>query len=388
MIQILLNNYKQHMKSIKIKIVNSNSVKSQKLTEIFNILSEVSKEYLPIRQQELETKEFKPFKEHYNYFRSKYPNINSGILQSHLRNQDSMIKSFISWCKKKHKLVQFPETNKVTIPLRNDMFHFEYNKKSKAFNAWLKFLKIYFPLNLCEYHIKTLKDIDSISHSSIIKDKNGNICLRLCFKTKQVMLNANKVLGIDLGIVKPIVCSDGHMIGSGGYIKHKKLEFGKKRAKHQKQKDVITKKQFRWTNDLNHKLSRELVDYCLSQDINVLGLEKLEGPHLSNKKFRKYTWAFKDLINKITYKAECAGLKVVSVDPRYTSQTCNSCGQKDKTNRQTQSDFMCCYCNHKANADINAAKNIFNLTVKNDLNMNPSVSKALNSETQGSLVLG
>jgi len=376
------------MKSIKIKLNNSNLIKLNKLLDIFEILSFVSKEYLPLRQKELETKEFKPFKEHYAYFRAKYPNVNSGILQSHLRQQDSMIKSFISWCRKKHKIVSFPEEPKVTIPLRNDMFHFEYNKETKTFNAWLKFLRMYFPLNLCDYHIISLKDMESISDSSIVQDKQGNLCLRLCFKTKPQKNNGNKVLAIDLGIVKPIVCSDGHMIGSGGYIKHKKLEFGKKRARHQKLKDQITQKQFRWTDDVNHKLSRELVDYCLSQDISVLGLENLKGSHLSNKKFRKYTWAFKDLLNKIIYKAENAGLKVVSVDPRYTSQTCNACGQKDKTNRQTQSDFMCHYCNHKANADINAAKNIFNLTVENGLNMNPSIGKASNLETQLSLVVG
>ena len=379
------------MKSIKVKLNNSNSIKLQKLFDILVILSSVSKEYLPLKQKELETKEYKPFKEHYAYFRAKYPNINSGILQSHLRQQDSMIRSYISWCKKKHKIVSFPEEPKICIQLRNDMFRFEYNKETKTFNAWLKFLKTYYPLNLCDYHKKVLKDFDSISDSSIIKDKQGNLCLRLCFKTKLPKLqkeNGNKSLGVDLGIVKPIVCSDGHMIGSGSYIKHKKLEFGKKRAKHQKLKDQITQKQFRWTNDLNHKLSRELVDYCLSQNINVLGLEKLEGSHLSNKKFRKYTWAFKDLLDKIIYKAKDAGLEVVSVDPRYTSQTCNSCGQKDETNRQTQSDFICYYCNHKANADINAAKNIFNLTIENGSNMNQSMSKALISETQTSLVFG
>ena len=376
------------MKSIKIKLNQSNPVKSQKLFDIFKILASVSKEYLPLRQKELETKVYKPFKDHYRYFRTKYPNINSGILQSHLRQQDSMIKSVISWCKKKHKLVNFPEEPRVSIPLRNDMFHFEYNKTTKTFEAWLRFLKTYYPLSLCEYHKNVLSNFESISDSSIVKDKHGNLCLRLCFKTKKVVLDSTKSLGIDLGIVKPIVCSDGHTIGSGGYIKHKKLEFGKKRARHQKLKDTITQKQFRWTDDVNHKLSRELVGYCLSQGIGVLGLEKLEGSHLSNRKFRRYTWAFKDLINKVVYKAWDAGLKVVSVDPRYTSQTCNACGQKSRDNRQTQSDFICCYCNHKANADINAAKNIYNLTVADGLNVNSTMGKALIPETQPSLVVG
>jgi len=299
-----------------------------------------------------------------------------------------MIKSVIGWCKKKHKLVKFPEEPRVSIPLRNDMFHFEYNQTTKTFEAWLKFLRISFPLKLCKYHKQALTNFEDISDSSIVKDKYGNLCLRLCFKTKKVALDSTKALGIDLGIVKPIVCSDGHMIGSGSYIKHKKLEFGKKRARHQKLKDAITQKQFRWIDDVNHKLSRELVDYCLSQGVGVLGLEKLEGSHLSNRKFRKYTWAFKDLINKVIYKAWDAGLKVVSVDPRYTSQTCSSCGQKDKTNRVSQSRFHCNYCNQVANADINAAKNIYNLTVVDGLNVNPTVGKALISETQPSLVVG
>jgi IS605 OrfB family transposase len=376
------------MKSIKIKLNQSNPAKLQKLLAIFEVLALVSKEYLLLRQKELESKTYKPFKDHYNYFRTKYPIINSGILQSHLRQQDSMIRSFIAWCKKKHKLVKFPEKSKVSIQLRSDMYHFEYNQTTKTFNAWLKFLKTYYPLNLCEYHKGALSNFESVSDSSIIKDKQGNLFLRLCFETKKAILDSTKTLGIDLGIVKPIVCSDWHMIGSGGFIKHKKIEFGKKRARHQKLKDAITQKQFRWTDDVNHKLSRELVDYCLSQGVGVLGLEKLEGNHLSNRKFRKYTWAFKDLINKVVYKALNAGLKVVSVDPRYTSQTCSSCGQKDKTNRQTQSDFMCRYCNHKANADINAAKNIYNLTVADGLNMNPTIGKALILETQPSLVVG
>ena len=93
------------MKSIKIRLIHPNPAKLQKLAGILEVLASVSKEYLPLRQKELETKKYKPFKDHYKYFRSKYPDINSGILQSHLRQQDSMIKSVISWCKKKHKLV-------------------------------------------------------------------------------------------------------------------------------------------------------------------------------------------------------------------------------------------------------------------------------------------
>jgi IS605 OrfB family transposase len=352
------------MKSIKIKLKHPNRAKLDKLRSILFELGQITSDYLPLRLKELETKTYLPFKEHYANYRKAYPHINSGILQNHLRNTDKTIKSYIAWCKKKKKLVTFPKNIKASIPLRNDMFHFEWNEQSKTFDAWFKFLRTYFPLKLCKYHLKALADFESISDSSIIVYRD-ELYLRLVFKTKTKELSTNNTLGIDIGIAKPIVCSDGKQFGSGSFIKHKKLEFGKKRAKNQKLKDTITLKQSNWTNDLNHKLSRELVDYCLSQEIDVLGLEKLKGGHLANKRFRKYNWAFKDLLSKIQYKAQNAGLKVVGVDPAYTSQRCHKCGDISKDNRQTQDRFHCGKCTYIANADINAAKNIQYLTVLN-----------------------
>jgi len=376
------------MKSIKIKLSYINQSKKTGLFAIFNLLDSLAKDYLSIRLEELKTKTYKPTKEHYAIYRKKYPELNSGVLQDHMREVDSKIKSHISWCKKKHKLVSFPETIRSVIPLRNSMFRFEINKKSKMFHAWLKFLKVYYPLKLCDYHQKSLKDFDGLSDSSIILNPCGELVLRLVFKTKKKTISISTNLGIDIGIAKPIVFSDGKMLGSGRYIKHKKLEFGKKRAKHQKLKVEISSKQSRWTNDLNHKLSRKAVDYAISQGASVLALEKLKGTQLSNRRFRKYNWAFKDLLTKISYKAEDAGLKVVYVDPAYTSQRCNCCGQKSKDNRKSQDWFLCSYCNYQANADVNASKNIIALSGYHGLNMNPAIGKEPNLETQPSLVVG
>jgi len=374
------------MKSIKIKLKHSNPIKLTKLQSTLSTLQELTPIYLQDKLVQLETKSFKSAKskEVYKKYRGLYPNINSGILQAYLINLDRTVKSYIAWCKKKKKLVTFPANIKTFIPLRNDMFHFEYNKESKSFDAWFKFLRTYYPLKLCKYHLKALTDFESISDSSIIEHK-GELYLRLVFKTKEKQLNTNNTLGIDIGIVKPIVCSDGKQFGSGRYIKHKKIEFGKKRARNQKLKDQITLKQSNWTNDLNHKLSRELVDYCLLQNIDVLGLEVLKGGHLANKRFRKYNWAFKDLLSKIQYKAQNAGLKVVGVDPAYTSQRCHKCGDISKDNRQSQSKYHCDKCNLIFNADINAAKNIQYLTVLNGSQCESGQSKSFKLEASVAL---
>ena len=51
-------------------------------------------------------------------------------------------------------------------------------------------------------------------------------------------------------------------------------------------------------------------------------------------------------------------VNVVLVNPDFTSQMCPKCGHISKKNRKSQETFCCEKCNHKNNADINAAKNI------------------------------
>lgn len=50
--------------------------------------------------------------------------------------------------------------------------------------------------------------------------------------------------------------------------------------------------------------------------------------------------------------------RVVKVNPRFTSQTCNTCGYRAPGNRESQAVFRCAACGYQANADVNAAKNV------------------------------
>ncbi len=63
----------------------------------------------------------------------------------------------------------------------------------------------------------------------------------------------------------------------------------------------------------------------------------------------------------MNYKAKEKGISLVKVNPRNTSSTCSCCGNVNKRNRKSQSDFECIECGHKDNADFNASKNIKNL---------------------------
>ena len=52
------------------------------------------------------------------------------------------------------------------------------------------------------------------------------------------------------------------------------------------------------------------------------------------------------------------GIKIIEVNPAYTSQTCNKCGFVHRLNRNYRDKFICKNCNHTTHADINASRNI------------------------------
>ncbi|MEV4375267.1 transposase [Streptosporangium sp. NPDC049644] len=57
-------------------------------------------------------------------------------------------------------------------------------------------------------------------------------------------------------------------------------------------------------------------------------------------------------------RARYTGTCVITVNPAYTSQTCNVCKVVDRKSRESQAVFRCTSCKHTEHADVNAAKNI------------------------------
>ena len=109
-------------------------------------------------------------------------------------------------------------------------------------------------------------------------------------------------------------------------------------------------------HDFQHKLAR-----TLCERYRIIVLEKLETKKMSEDSRFSKGWAdtgFSTFVSLLQQKAEMWGVKVLEVDPAYTSQMCSECGYIDRANRKTQSSFVCLTCGHAENADINAAKNI------------------------------
>jgi IS605 OrfB family transposase len=113
----------------------------------------------------------------------------------------------------------------------------------------------------------------------------------------------------------------------------------------------------RFRDTVNHKYSRAVVDFAVKMNCGVIQMENLTSITENANRFLK-NWTYYDLQTKIKNKAQEAGIKVILINPKYTSQRCSKCGYIDSENRKTQAQFICLKCGFTENADYNASQNI------------------------------
>ena len=119
-------------------------------------------------------------------------------------------------------------------------------------------------------------------------------------------------------------------------------------------------KEKRWMTDINHQISRKIVDNSNKGDILVLeDLKHIRKRIKLAKKQRAVvnSWAFGQIQKFLEYKAAEKGILMTYIDPRYTSQKCSKCNCIHKSNRNSHL-FICKECGYTANADYNASCNI------------------------------
>ncbi|MBN1562576.1 MAG: transposase [Anaerolineae bacterium] len=213
--------------------------------------------------------------------------------------------------------------------------------------------------------------LDYATQSAKLVTRQGIFYLQIvCDIPEAEQQPVEEFLGVDLGIVKVAVDSDGQEYNAEiDAIRERRQahrsrlqQRGTKSAKRRLKK--VAGKQARFQRDTNHVISKRLVEKAKDTQRGI-GLEQLTGiRNRTEKRLRKSqrarhtNWSFHQLQTFITYKAQIAGIPVVMVDPRYTSQTCAVCGHIDSASRRSQSVFRCTECGHEDNADRNAAINI------------------------------
>lgn len=147
-------------------------------------------------------------------------------------------------------------------------------------------------------------------------------------------------------------------LGKEAYHIHKKYKSQRKKLQKKGKKKLVKKigsRESRKVKNLNHQISRKIVDYALENNTGIV-LEDLTGirKRKTNKEFKGLlnSWSFFQLSQFIEYKAKLLGVPVVKIDPAYTSQQCSRCGL---LGTRKGKKFKCTHCGHVENADVNAA---------------------------------
>jgi putative transposase len=180
---------------------------------------------------------------------------------------------------------------------------------------------------------------------------------------------SGQTIGVDLGINRPAVLSNGKFLGQRRWKEIEKRYFrlrrnlqskGSKSAKRHLKK--MARRQARFRKDCDHVLSKRIVQNVEPGSIivveNLTDIRSRTKQRGRKQRRRHHGWSYAQLRTFTTYKAEEVGSRVEAVDPRKTSQRCSKCGFVHKKNRPTQSLFLCLSCGYQVNADFNAARNV------------------------------
>jgi putative transposase len=179
----------------------------------------------------------------------------------------------------------------------------------------------------------------------------------------------NGFLGVDLSIVNIATTSDGDKTCGSRLNRYRKRQLrlrkrlqAKKTSSARRLLKKRRRREARFATDTNHVISKSIVAEA-ERTGRGIAIEDLGGIR-ARVRLRKpqratlHSWAFAQLGQFLTYKAQQAGVVVVQVDPAYTSQACHMCGHVDKRNRRGQAVFHCGRCDFVGHADHNAALNI------------------------------
>ena len=204
-------------------------------------------------------------------------------------------------------------------------------------------------------------------------------------------LNKDRFIGIDLGVsnIVTIVNNVGlkPTIIKGGIVKSINQFYNKRIAELKSIKDKqgisfetkrlqrITRKRNNKINDIFHKTSREIINYCIKNNFGTIIIgynrtwkQKVNIGKINNQKFVQIP--FFKLINQIKYKSELVGIDIIIEGESFTSK----CSFLDKEPIKKHKNYMGKRINRGLfktkkglliNADVNAGYNIIKKVVPN-----------------------
>lgn len=358
----------QTTESIVVKVIKPNKRKSEWLKNMADIFSKSVQLGLNTANEHSTSSRTKIHNA--TYFSIRELGLPSDYTRMSINAAVSLSRSFFKM-RKKQKNITFPKVNgsqgiglgakSYSIVENNNRFVLRCSTGRRGNYIWL-------PLSVPEKFQDRMK---TIKGDAKLFRKNGDWYAMFPVEMVSTERSGNKTfIGVDLGIIRiaTVYTPDTVRIFNGKAIRHKREHFADIRKRYQKHNrlDKVKEKkgqEKRWMTNQNHKISKEIAEIASQYNNPVICFEKLEGIRERTRASKKLnrmisSWAFRQLVNFVTYKAERIGIKVQFVDPRNTSCMCSKCGYISRSNRLDQANFRCAACGFQINADVNAAVNI------------------------------
>lgn len=300
----------------------------------------------------------------YYILREKFPNLPS---QTIIRAQKEVLATYKSIKSNKYKIDKHPVRKNLSIQLDKRLYS-NYTKSS---------IKITNPISVGKRITVNFKLYDKVNEmferyevcDPSIFYKNGKIYLSAIFETPVLVTKDLSVLGLDRGLRREVVDSDGNVYHDKDWMKQKrKIRYlkrclqskGTKSAKRKLKK--IKNKEKNHSKNFNHLLANKMLN-CNESIIVLEDLTKIKqntknfkGTKIKNTKHnnRLNQVSFSALKNILLYKALFLGKEIVTVSPAFTSQ--DDCRNIERGVREGRRYFTS--DNKVFDSDWNAAINI------------------------------
>ncbi|QDA32005.1 IS200/IS605 family element transposase accessory protein TnpB [Thermococcus indicus] len=303
-------------------------------------------------------------RETYKSLRREYPELPSHYLYTACQMATSIFKSFRKR-KKKGKAKGKPVFKKEVIMLDDHLFKLDLESKTSKLSTPRGRVQLeFYP---AKYHEK-FKDW-KVGQAWLVRTPKG-IFLNVVFSREVEVGEPKTFVGVDLnennvtlslpnGEFVQIITHERE-IRTGYFVKRRKIQ--KKLRAGGRRKELLEKyggRERNRLNDLYHKLANKIVE--LAEKYGGLALEDLteirESIRYSTEmNGRLHRWSFRKLQSIIEYRAKLRGVRVVFVNPAFTSSLCPVCGGKLSPNGGRV--LKCSKCGFEADRDVIGSWNI------------------------------
>lgn len=272
--------------------------------------------------------------------------------------------------------------------INNQNYKIDAEKQTVSFPLWDgKCKRFTFDALITDKDREMLKNKQGILR---VVQKSGKWYAQVAIEIREGKSEDLGIMGIDLGLKIPAVVSTKDKVGFFGngrmnkYIRRRYNSRRKKLGKAKKLNDIKNSKdkESRVMRDINHKISRQIVNFAKVEKVGKIRMEDLSGIRQTTKTSRKnakalHRWNFYQLQNFIGYKATLLGIGVERINPQYTSQICLICGS---INKAIDRKYVCSSCGFVGHRDIIASKNIRDCRTVNGGVGNPENHSAIGAK--------